>query len=114
MQRLDELGNVDVASAVAYLRAFRAGTVQTLEQYRFVYEAMVAYYLSNPHASAMASRAAAAGASGVAVATSALADSGTVLDLGMGASGSAQLDALFESQEWDDPDYLIHALQSMS
>jgi len=44
MQRMDELGTIDVPSVVSFLRAQRAGTVQTLVQYRFIYEALLAYH----------------------------------------------------------------------
>eukprot|EP00911_Craspedida_sp_UC1_P002744 UC1_evm1s2012 len=50
MQRLDELSTIDISAVVSYLRLQRAGMVQTLVQYRFLYEALLAYYRTSGRA----------------------------------------------------------------
>jgi hypothetical protein len=102
MQRLEEMGTVDVPSTVAYLRTFRAGTVQTVEQYCFLYDAIVAYHLSNPQAGAIASRATAQAA-------------GAYYSPPLAAAGGYySLDDIMQSPNMENPEYLIHALDSMT
>ena len=104
MQRLDSIGTIDVASTVSYLRAFRAGTVQTLAQYRFVYDAIVAYYRANPSSAALVQRA----TTRMPVANPY--HSGNLfLDVPeMGPSD------IMNQPETDDPEFLIRALSSMT
>jgi protein tyrosine phosphatase len=101
MQRLDALGSIDIASAVAYLRCHRAGSVQTLDQYRFVYDAMLTYYRANPQR--VTQRAAPAVAS----------PNASMLAAYRGASDTGANMSALDGPEMDDPEYLIRALATM-
>jgi protocadherin Fat 1/2/3 len=120
MQRLDALGTVDVMSTVAYLRTYRAGSVQTLDQYRYIYDALLTYYRSNPSIHHLASsvqqgsRAAAASALPGSYAGSQMFVSeygnGEVPNYDQEVVAMGQ-DATLNSAE--DPEYLIRALNRL-
>eukprot|EP00730_Choanoeca_flexa_P005550 TRINITY_DN11973_c0_g2_i1.p1 TRINITY_DN11973_c0_g2~~TRINITY_DN11973_c0_g2_i1.p1 ORF type:complete len:262 (+),score=37.10 TRINITY_DN11973_c0_g2_i1:57-842(+) len=97
MQRLDQLGSIDIPSTVAYLRFHRAGSVQTLDQYRFVYDAILTYYRANPQG----------------IMTQQLATSPNASLLG-GYRSNPIMETSVDAPELDDPEYLIRALASMS
>lgn len=46
LKRMDQIGNVDACSSVKHMRSQRHGSVQTLAQYRFIYEA-IDFYAQN-------------------------------------------------------------------
>jgi protein tyrosine phosphatase len=43
LKRLNDIGNIDVANTVEFIRTQRTGAVQTAEQYDFIYEAISLY-----------------------------------------------------------------------
>lgn len=47
LRRLAAVGNIDMMSTVNYMRTLRAGSVQTIAQYRFCYEAIKQYVEAN-------------------------------------------------------------------
>lgn len=51
LKRMDQIGNVDACASVKHMRSQRHGSVQTLAQYRFIYEA-IDYYAQNVASSA--------------------------------------------------------------
>lgn len=50
MQQLEARGSVDVYWAVKYMRTFRSKSVQTLAQYRFIYECVLSFFRANVRA----------------------------------------------------------------
>ncbi|EDQ93078.1 uncharacterized protein MONBRDRAFT_22472 [Monosiga brevicollis MX1] len=108
MQRLESLGNVDVAATVAYLRMYRAGLVQTVVQYRFLYEAIVTYYKTNPQLYNM-TRAATAAAQHNARAQASL-DPQTVY----GASGATANTSLYSSTSASSQQHELQTFQASS
>lgn len=128
MQRLDALGTVDVMSTVAYLRTYRAGSVQTLDQYRYIYDAVLTYYRSNPSthhlASAVQQRQQAGAAAAAASAASAIPGSFSGNPNFVSEYGQEEVphydqrqvaamgeDATLNGAE--DPEYLIRALNRL-
>jgi protein tyrosine phosphatase len=92
LKRMDQIGNVDACASVKHMRSQRHGSVQTLAQYRFIYEA-IDFYAQNVASSAR---------------------SGTSLATGpLSASEKAAIKALADQSSGVTADRLMRQIQAL-
>ncbi len=102
MHQLDSLGMVDIPAIVSIIRQQRAGSVQTSDQFNFLYDAALTYFRISPALHRLASVSPDAFRS---TNNSGYITIGEQEELGQIAESSVDIS--------DDPEYLIRALNQL-